>query len=166
MPTFLTATDIDHLARQGQRTLILKPEMRLTPLGWDRVRELGMEVRAEEQTGPRTPPGYTYPPADEALPAFLATLHELREALAPAPVLARWVEAIIRAVEGGPSIPMPSRVQLAMHGFSLTKRRQLLIPVEILLLWAPRLFGPRAPHRRYDILWSLTELHQCLSKPS
>ena len=166
MPSYLTAADIDDLARRGKRSLVLKPDMRLTPLAWDRARELGMDLRADEPGGPRTPPGYTYPPAAEAHDAFVATLQEFRRLVSPAPMLARLVDALLRAADDGPSVRIPPRLQLAMHGFSPTKRRQLLHPLEILILWAPRLYGPRAPHRRYDILWALAELHRCLSNPS
>ncbi len=165
-PTFLTATDIDALVRGGQRVLILKAAVRLTPLARDRARELGVELRSDEAGGPRTPPGYTYPPAAQAHGAFLAQLREFRRLVAPAPALARLVDDMIAAAEGGPSVRIPPRLQLAMHGFSPTKRQQLLDPLQILILWSPRLFGPRAPHRRYDILWALTELRRCLSTTS
>lgn len=165
-PTFLTALDIDNLARQGKRTLDLKPDARLTPLAWDRVRELGIELREQKQGGPQTPPGYTYPPASEAHHAFVQGLRALRSQVSPAPVLARLVDSVIIAAEGGPAVTLPSHLQLAAHGFSWMKRRELSNSLRILILWAPRLFGPQAAHRRYDILWALLELERCLSNPS
>ena len=165
-PTFLTAADIDNLVREGKRTLILKPDVRLTSLAWDRVRELGVELWSDEPGGPRTPPGYTYPPASEAHAAFMQGLRDFRRLVSPAPALARLVDDMIAAAAGGPSVQLSPRLQLAMHGFSPTKRQQLLDPLQILILWSPRLFGPHTPHRRYDILWALTELQRCLSTPS
>ncbi len=165
MPTYLTATDIDNLARRGKRSLALRPDDRLTPLARDRARELGMELRLAS-TGPDVPPGYTWPRADEAHAAFLQALRDYRKALAPAPMLANLLDAVIQAAEDGPAVMLPKHLQLAAHGFSWTKRRALLDPLRILIIWAHRLYGPRTLHRRYDILWALAEIQRCLSKPS
>jgi len=165
VPTYLTVTDIEELARRGKRSLALRLDQRLTPLARERARELGMELR-QLPTGPDVPPGYTWPPASEAHAAFLQALRDYRDALAPAPVLASLVEQIIQAAEGGPAVALPRRVSLAAHGFSWSKRRTLLDPLRILLIWAHRLFGPQSSQRRYDILWALAEIQQCLSNPS
>ncbi len=165
MSTFYTLTDIDNLARSGTRVVILKPGTRLTPLARDRARELGLEIREEAARGPRVPPGYTYPPADQAHALFLEHLRRFRDHLAPAPILAQVVDDLIQAASGGPAIHLPSRTQLAMHGLALTKRRKLQDELIILTIWAHRLYGPRASQRRYDILWALAELQLCLSTP-
>jgi hypothetical protein len=158
---FITAAEVERRARRGQRTLDLGAAASLTPLARERAQELGMTIRRAQV--PRTPPpGYTFPPASEAHARFVEALEALQGALAPAPRLARLAGDVLRAAHQGPCIELPPPRQLAAHGFSWAKRRQLLPQVQILLLWAHRLYGPRAPQRRYDILWGLDALRQAL----
>ncbi len=162
---FYTVADVEALARSSKKELVLGPDDRVTPLAWERARELGIELRSSQPPS-TTPPGYTYPPADEAHQAFLEKLTELERDLIAAPVLARVARNVIRAADRGDAIIMPSQLQLATHGLSWTRKRELEPNVRILIIWAHRLFGPRSTRRRFDILWALEELRTCLSNPS
>ncbi len=161
---YYTVADIEALARSRQHALILGPDDRVTPLAWERARELGIELRSSQPPA-TTPPGYTYPPADKAHRAFLDKLTELERDLVAAPVLARVARNVIRAADRGDAIVMPSHLQLATHGLSWTRKRELEPKVRILIIWAHRLFGPHSARRRFDILWALEELQTCLSNP-
>ena len=169
MKTLYTATDIENLARNGQRTLTLGPDALLTPLAQDRALELGVELRWSQEKTPAAPsqaPASPRPPATpsglaaDALAAFVGLLQQVRDETADVPHLARCFGDLLRAVEQGDILPPPARPEPVR--LPEDRRQALAARIEKLDALGRYLFGPVSASRRFDVLWTLDALKAAL----
>ncbi len=167
MKKLYTATDIENLAAQGQRLLHLGPGDILTPLARDRARELGLHLRSGEAERPvassrPTPSSRPSAPtpglAADAMTAFISLLQLARADVADVQHLAQCFDDLQQAAEQGVSLHLPEQPQ-PVH-LSEDRRQALADQVAKLAALGGYLFGPDAPIRRFDILWTLTTLQQ------
>ena len=170
MKTLYTASAIEALVSSGQTALTLGPNDILTPLARDRARELGLQLRSGSETSPGPaapqlsaprPPVVAPGLASDALAAFTGLLQLTRRDQADAPHLARCFDDLLRAVDQGETITLPHSTYSA--SLPLERRQALAEKIAQLTTLAHYLFGPAAPHRRFDILWALTALQQMIN---
>jgi len=164
MKKLYTVADIESMAGRGQMMLILDAHDIITPLARDRARELGVQLRSGSTDAPSPPSSPTPTPAvaatpgltTDALTAFIGLLKQARETSADTPQLARRFDDLLLAVEQGQTIHLQAAVQPA--SLPADRRDALAGMIGKLTVLGRYLFGPDSPHRRFDILWALTEL--------